>query len=115
MRRKSRGPFKRCATLSTTRTTEMKTAKPKFNFGDPHKVKSTQVDSFRYDSAARVLSVTFKGGGEYHYSDVPQGTVDGFKKAESAGNRVFSPMRITSWLPSCSTSISLDSIWLLSC
>ncbi|MNT26010.1 hypothetical protein D3C72_1615590 [compost metagenome] len=39
----------------------------------------------------------------------------GWRKAESAGNRLFSPMRITSWLPSCSTSRSLDSIWFLSC
>ena len=60
--------------------------KNKLHFGDPHKVKnSSQVDSFRYDPAAKVLSVTFKSGGEYHYSDVPQGVVDGFKKAESAG------------------------------
>lgn len=71
----------------------MKTAKPKLNFGDPHKVKSTQVDSFRYDPAARVLSVTFKGGGEYHYSDVPQGVVDGFKKAESAGKYLASSIK----------------------
>jgi hypothetical protein len=71
----------------------MKTVKPKFNFGDPHKVKSTQVDSFRYDSAARVLSVMFKGGGEYHYSDVPQGVVDGFRKAESAGKYLASSIK----------------------
>ena len=60
--------------------------KPKLKFGDPHKVKeSSQVDSFRYDAGAKVLSVVFKGGGEYHYSGVPQDVVDGFKKAESAG------------------------------
>ena len=72
----------------------MKTAKPKLNFGDPHKVKnSSQVDSFRYDPAAKVLSVTFKSGGEYHYSDVPQGVVDGFKKAESAGKYLASSIK----------------------
>ena len=60
--------------------------KHKLHFGDPHSVKnSSQVESFRYDPAARVLSVTFKTGGEYHYDGVPQDVVDGFKKAESAG------------------------------
>ena len=71
----------------------MKTAKPKLNFGDPRKVKSTQVDSFRYDPAARVLSVTFKSGGEYHYDGVPQDVVDGLKKAESAGKYLSSNIK----------------------
>lgn len=60
--------------------------KHKLHFGDPHNVKnSSQVESFRYDPAARVLSVKFKTGGECHYDGVPQDVVDGFKKAESAG------------------------------
>ena len=37
--------------------------------------------------------MTFKGGGEYHYSDVPQGVVDGFKKAESAGKYLASSIK----------------------
>ena len=72
----------------------MKTAKPKLNFGDPHKVKnSSRVDSFRYDPAAKVLSVTFKSGGEYHYDGVPQDVVDGLKKAESAGKYLSSNIK----------------------
>ena len=68
--------------------------KPKLKFGGPHKVKgSSQVDSFRYDSEAKVLSVVFKGGGEYHYSGVPPDVVDGFKKAESAGKFLSSSIK----------------------
>ena len=68
--------------------------KHKLHFGDPHNVKnSSQVDSFRYDPAARVLSVKFKTGGEYHYDGVPQDVVDGFKKAESAGKFLSSSIK----------------------
>ena len=68
--------------------------KHKLHFGDPHSVKnSSQVESFRYDPAARVLSVTFKTGGEYHYDGVPQDVVDGFKKAESAGKFLSSSIK----------------------
>ena len=68
--------------------------KHKLHFGDPHNVKnSSQVESFRYDPAARVLSVKFKTGGEYHYDGVPQDVVDGFKKAESAGKFLSSSIK----------------------
>ena len=68
--------------------------KHKLHFGDPHNVKnSSQVESFRYDPAARVLSVKFKTGGEFHYDGVPQHVVDGFKKAESAGKFLSSSIK----------------------
>jgi len=62
--------------------------KPKApNFGKFHAVKnSSQVDQYGYDPVSKTLSVRFKAGGEYHYSDVPVGVYEGLQKAESVGS-----------------------------
>ncbi len=46
---------------------------------------STVIKFFRYDEAARVLTVTFTSGQEYQYLDVPPELVIRFRSAFSKG------------------------------
>jgi hypothetical protein len=48
-------------------------------------VKSSNVDAAAYDADGRRLSVRFKGGGIYHFADVPPEKADGLLNADSPG------------------------------
>ncbi len=48
-------------------------------------VKSSNVEGAHFDPATKVLTVKFKGGGTYHYSDCSQDHFDGMCKADSPG------------------------------
>lgn len=48
-------------------------------------VRSSNIASFAYDSASRVLTVHFRRGGVYEYEDVPAQIFEGWKAAASAG------------------------------
>lgn len=46
---------------------------------------SSNIASADYDAEAKVLTVTFKNGGTYKYSAVPQEIADGFAETNSPG------------------------------
>jgi len=48
-------------------------------------LKSSNLDSTRYDAGDKVLEVKFKGGGHYGYDDVPATKARGLRRARSAG------------------------------
>lgn len=51
-------------------------------------VKSSNVDGYHYDAATKTLAIKFKTGKTYHYSGVPQSTVDELLEAPSFGSHV---------------------------
>lgn len=46
---------------------------------------SSQVSGYGYDEASKTLAVKFKGGGTYHYANVPPDLFEQMGKAESVG------------------------------
>ena len=46
---------------------------------------STVVRDFSYDSAKRVLDITFQSGRKYHYYNVPRRISEGMREARSKG------------------------------
>lgn len=48
-------------------------------------VNSSEISILGYDAKAKLLEVTFRRGGVYHYFDVPQETYESFLKADSLG------------------------------
>lgn len=46
---------------------------------------SSMIDRIGYDDDARILSISFRGGGKYLYHGVPAGIFDAFCQALSAG------------------------------
>jgi hypothetical protein len=53
--------------------------------GSWRSLKSSNLDSTRYDAAGKNLEVKFKGGGHYGYADVPAAKSRGLRRAGSAG------------------------------
>ncbi len=56
----------------------------KHTFTNSSQVESVQFDRDTYRTTG-TMTVTFKGGAQYAYFDVPDKTFDEFTKAESAG------------------------------
>lgn len=56
-------------------------------------IKSSTIDAFEYDPAAKRLDVTFKSGGTYSYNDVPPETYLDFCQAESHGKHFAAHVR----------------------
>ena len=52
---------------------------------DEFSLSSSNIAGGAYDPDARVLTLTFLGGGTYHYSNVDPDTVEALKSAPSAG------------------------------
>ena len=48
-------------------------------------VQSSNIAEIGYDPEAGTLSVKFKGGGHYHYSNVPQDKYEQLLKSSSIG------------------------------
>ncbi len=51
-----------------------------------HNLNSTNLHSFDYDDAQRILHIRFHTGGHYSYQDVPQEVAKGLKEAGSPGS-----------------------------
>ncbi len=50
-----------------------------------HTPESSQIASIHHDKERNVLTVDFKTGSSYEYSDVPDSVFEAFKAAESKG------------------------------
>lgn len=48
-------------------------------------LRSSNLNSAEYDPGTRALTITFKGGSTYTYSEVDQATYDGLMTAASPG------------------------------
>lgn len=51
-------------------------------------VRSSNVDKIGYDPEKKILGVSFKGGGTYHYAGVPKDIYDRLMAADSSGASV---------------------------
>lgn len=57
--------------------------------------ESSQIRGYGYDPTSKTLSVKFKGGGTYHYHNVPAETYDAMKAAKSVGSFLGSSIKGT--------------------
>jgi len=49
------------------------------------RVRSSNIEAVGYEKDSQTLGVCFQGGGEYHYSSVPQRVYDSLLSASSIG------------------------------
>jgi hypothetical protein len=55
--------------------------------------QSSNIAAHGYDPASKTLALQFKGGGVYHYHDVPAEVAAGLSNAESIGKYVSQSIR----------------------
>lgn len=50
-----------------------------------HSVVSSNIDRVGYEESSQTLEMTFKGGGVYEYSNVPESVFNALRSASSVG------------------------------
>jgi len=58
-----------------------------------HKVESSMIGEIGYDAGSKILAVTFKNGGTYHYEGIPAELVTALTSAKSIGKYFLSHIK----------------------